>query len=305
MVLDRRAALKLLATGVGGAAAAATAPLKAHARAPAAAPEGAASMLFDTTLCIGCQACTVACRDANEIRYEETDGIYFNAVDLSAGAKSVIKLTGAERRQTYMKMQCMHCVDPACVNACMFGAFQKRDHGVVTWKGEHCTGCRYCEIACPFDVPRFEWEAWNPRMVKCELCSHRLAEGGIPACVEVCPREAIIYGTREELLEEAHRRIAARPDRYLGHVYGEHEGGGTQVLYLSDIPFEELGLPVLGTESLPARVHRVQGTLYKGFVLPLALYAVLGTVIARNRRKEKLDAERTGHASSGELEAGS
>jgi len=288
MTLDRRSALRVLATGVAGAASAAAAPLKAHARAPATAPEGAASMLFDTTLCIGCQACTVACRDANDIRFEDNDGMYFNTPDLSAGAKSVIKLTADGGRDTYMKMQCMHCVDPACVGACMFGAFQKREHGIVTWRGDHCTGCRYCEVVCPFNVPRFEWESRNPRIVKCELCSHRLNEGGIPACVEVCPREAIIFGTREELLQEAHRRIEENPQRYIDHVYGEHEGGGTQVLYLSDIPFEQLGLPVLGSESLPARVSRIQGTLYKGMVLPLALYAVLGTVIARNRRKDRI-----------------
>jgi Fe-S-cluster-containing dehydrogenase component len=295
MALDRRSALRVLATGVAGAASAAAAPLKAHARAPAAASEGAASMLFDTTLCIGCQACTVACRDANDIRFEDSDGMYFNTVDLSAGAKSVIKLTSDGGRDTFMKMQCMHCVDPACVGACMFGAFQKREHGIVTWRGDHCTGCRYCEVACPFNVPRFEWESRNPRIVKCELCSHRLNEGGIPACVEVCPREAIIFGTREELLQEAHRRIEQNPQRYIDHVYGEHEGGGTQVLYLSDIPFEQLGLPVLGSESLPARVHRIQGTLYKGMALPLALYAVLGTVIARNRRKDRIEAGEQEH----------
>jgi Fe-S-cluster-containing dehydrogenase component len=252
-------------------------------------------MLFDTTLCIGCQACTVGCRDANEIRYEDNDGMYFNPVDLSAGAKSVIKLTSGKRKETYVKMQCMHCIDPACVGACMFGALFKREHGIVTWKGDQCTGCRYCEVTCPFNVPRFEWEAWNPRIVKCEMCSHRIAEGGIPACVEVCPREAIIYGTREELLAEAHRRIDERPEIYIQHVYGEHEAGGTQVLYLSDIPFDRLGLPTLATESLPSRVHRVQGTLYKGFMLPAALYAVLGTVIGRNRRKERIEAEQAGH----------
>jgi len=289
MTLDRRSALRVLATGVAGVAGAAAAPLKAHARAPKVAPEGAASMLFDTTLCIGCQACTVACRDANDIRFEDNDGMYFNTPDLSAGAKSVIKLTADGGREAYMKMQCMHCVDAACVSACMFGAFQKREHGIVTWRGDHCTGCRYCEVVCPFNVPRFEWESRNPRIVKCELCSHRLNDGGIPACVEVCPREAIVFGTREEMLAEAHRRIEERPNRYLNHVYGEHEGGGTQVLYLSDIPFEQLGLPVLGAESLPARVNRIQGTLYKGMALPLALYAVLGTVIARNKRKERIE----------------
>jgi Fe-S-cluster-containing dehydrogenase component len=297
MSLSRRSALKVLATGVGGCAAAATAPLtQLHAAGPKQAPPDAVGMLFDTTLCIGCQACMVGCREANDLEWEDPQGMYYNPVDLDSGAKTVIKRHVEGNEDAFYKAQCMHCIDPACTSACMFGALQKRIGGIVTWRGEHCTGCRYCEIACPFNVPRFEWQSNNPSIVKCEMCAHLVAEGGIPKCVEVCPREAIIYGPREELLEEAHRRIAESPGRYINHVYGEKEAGGTQVLYLSHVPFEKIGLPNLSQESLPDRVHRIQGTIYKGFVAPLTLFAVLGTVIARNRRLEREQAEKDGHA---------
>jgi hypothetical protein len=131
--------------------------------------------------------------------------------------------------------------------------------------------------------------------VKCELCTHRIAEGGIPACAEVCPRDAVIYGTRAELLEEARGRIAAEPDRYLPKIYGEHDGGGTQVLYISHVPFEKLGLPELGERGVPHTLNRVQGTIYKGFIAPIAAYAVLTGAIARNRKKEAGEAAAAQH----------
>jgi Fe-S-cluster-containing dehydrogenase component len=180
----------------------------------------------------------------------------------------------------------MHCVDPACVGACMIGAFQKREYGIVTWDGDRCIGCRYCQVACPYQIPKFEWESRTPHIVKCELCNHRLAEGKEPGCTEVCPREAVIYGTREELLAEAHRRLEENPGRYVNKVYGEHDGGGTQCLYLSHIPFENLGLPDLGEESHPSLNRTVQHGIYQGFVAPVALYAVLGAVAFRNRRSQ-------------------
>jgi len=183
----------------------------------------------------------------------------------------------------------MHCLDPACASACMMGALKKREHGIVSWDGTRCVGCRYCQIACPYNIPKFEWNSdggfYNPRIIKCELCRERLAEGKEPACTEVCPRQAVIFGQRAALLAEAKRRIAEHPEVYQPEVYGEHEGGGTQVLYLSHVPFDKIGLPALTEESLPHMVHKVQGTIYKGFVAPVALYGVLAAVITRNTRK--------------------
>ena len=285
MSTDRRQFLGGLA-GVAAGAAAASLPSTAKASGPVHAPEAAVAMLYDTTLCIGCKTCVVACRESNGDAPVTRDGMFDAPMSLDAQTRNIIQLARDEKGEpvSYMKKQCMHCVDPACAAACMLHALKKDEQGVVHWDGSRCVGCRYCQIGCPFNVAKFEWESANPKIVKCEFCRHRLAEGQIPACCEVCPREAVIYGPREELLAEAKRRIAANPGRYVDKVYGEHEAGGTQVFYLSHVPFEQLGLPELSEESTPQVVRKVQHTVYKGFVAPVALYVTLGFVMMRNRR---------------------
>jgi Fe-S-cluster-containing dehydrogenase component len=253
------------------------------------APPDAVGLLYDTTRCIGCKACVVACAQANDLEPDAAywpGGLYQAPLDLNERTKNVIKLyKGADGELSYMKAQCMHCLDPACASACMLGAFKKRELGIVTWDGDYCIGCRYCQIACPFGVPKFEWSKALPKMVKCELCNHRIAKGGIPACAEACPREAVIYGTRVALLAEAKRRLAEFPGRYVPRVYGETEGGGTQCLYLSHVPFERLGLPALDDTPTAEPVRTIQHGIYKGFVAPLALYGALAVVMVRNRKK--------------------
>jgi Fe-S-cluster-containing dehydrogenase component len=288
----RRAFLKTVAAaGAGAAAAAVPEPAGATKREP---PPDAVGMLYDTTRCIGCKTCVVACHEANglppDTRTAE-DGLYDAPQRLNDYTKNIIKLYHEGDRTSYMKQQCMHCVDPACVGACMIGALQKREYGIVTWDSNRCIGCRYCQVACPFNIPKFEWDSATPRIIKCELCNHRLAEGKIPACCEVCPREAVIYGTREELLAEAHRRLEENPGRYVPKVYGEHDGGGTQVLYLSHVPFGKLGLPELGEESVPELNRKIQHGVYQGFITPAVLYAALGVVAFRNRKKGRAGKE--------------
>jgi Fe-S-cluster-containing dehydrogenase component len=248
-------------------------------------PADAVGMLYDTTLCIGCKACVVACQDANGLPRDPAGlGAQYDApVDLNYRAKNVIKLYHDGDQRSFMKAQCMHCVDPACVAACMLGALKKREFGVVSYDVTYCVGCRYCEVACPFGVPKFQWASNTPRIVKCELCKERLAAGQEPACTEVCPRHAVIFGRRTELLKEAKRRLAETPGRYVPKVYGETDGGGTQVLYLSHVPFEKLGLPALGDEPAPQLARSIQHGVYRGFVAPLALYGVLGMIAFRNR----------------------
>lgn len=286
MALDRRSALKLLASGAATAAATLAAPPRAGASPPKQAPPDAVGMLYDATLCIGCKACMVACRDANNLAPSYRDGMYYDPLDLSADAKTVIKLYVEDGRQAFFKAQCLHCIDPACASACMLGAFQKRAGGVVTWEKDRCVGCRYCQVACPFGVPKFEWRSPTPELVKCEMCAHRLQDGGIPACVEVCPRQAVIYGDYRALLDEARRRLREQPERYYPKIYGETDGGGTQVLFLTppEVPFAKVGLPELGERSVPQLPETLQHTIYRGFIAPIALYGMLATVVWRNQR---------------------
>jgi Fe-S-cluster-containing dehydrogenase component len=290
VALDRREALKVMATA---GAAVALKPAPASARPPRAVPADAVGMLYDTTLCVGCKACVVACKEANGLGVDDTDARWDTPLGLTSNAKTVIKYYDGGSTESFMKAQCMHCVDPACVSACMLGSLQKREHGIVTWEADRCVGCRYCQVACPYNVPRFEWDKPNPKIVKCEMCAHLIADGGQPACVTACPRAAIIYGDYQELLAEAKGRIAAAPGRYEPNVYGEVEGGGTQVLYLSHagVPFTALGLPDLGAVPVPHLPESVQHLVYKGFVAPVALYTALAAVMWRNRRTERATEE--------------
>lgn len=284
--VSRRSVLKIVAAA-GAASVSGALPVRATDRPQA--PPGAVGLLYDSTKCIGCKACVVACNDAAGLEPDTRANPLYNAPDdLNDRTRTVIKLYKADDgRVAFMKAQCMHCIDPACASACMLGSFQKREGGAITWDPARCIGCRYCQVACPFNVPKFEWDDATPRIVKCDLCADRRAEGKQPACTAVCPVGAVIFGTREELLAEAKRRIAAAPDRYQPSVYGETEGGGTQCLVLaaSNVEYRELGLPDLGDEPTPELARTVQHGIYKGFVAPVALYGVLAAVMWRNRRK--------------------
>jgi Fe-S-cluster-containing dehydrogenase component len=286
--ISRRAALKGIVVA-GGAVVGATPARAAVLPTP---PVDAVGLLYDATLCIGCRTCTVACRNARGLPADTTGSparLYDAPADLSARARTVIKLYRGNGEMSFVKTQCMHCVDPACASACMLGALKKREFGIVSYDVDLCIGCRYCEVACPFNVPKFEWSSAAPSIVKCELCRERLAAGRQPACTEVCPRQAVIFGRRADLLVEAHRRLAAHPDRYVPRVYGETDAGGTQVLYLSSVPFEKLGLPALGETPAPSLARSIQHDVYHGFAAPVALYAALAAVTWRNRKTETDD----------------
>ncbi len=311
MAMDRRSLIKTLAAG-GAAVAAGASPSAAAVR--KTAPPGAMGMLYDTTLCIGCKTCVVACKQANGMPADSAanGGLWDAPTDLNSKTRNIIKLYHKGEQQSFVKQQCMHCVDPGCAAACMLHSLQKdKVTGVVSYDPEYCVGCRYCQMACPFNVPKFEFEKAAPKIVKCELCRHRVIDAPVkgaggytrypkgqgPACCEVCPRDAVIYGRRDELLAEAKRRIAAWPGKYhKDRVYGEFDAGGTQVLYLSHVPFDSIGLPDIGDKPVPETAYRVQeGIYYKvPFAAPVGLFAVLAAVIYRNKRAESVGAAEKG-----------
>jgi Fe-S-cluster-containing dehydrogenase component len=286
--LTRRQLLQGAAVAGAAVAGAATVavPTTAEAAERRARKPDDVGLLYDSTLCIGCRACVTKCKQANELPVDalSINGAPYDAPDdLNATTKTVIQVAAQGDRFAFVKRQCMQCLDPACVSACMIKAYQKGPNGVITYDQSRCLGDRYCQIACPFNVPKFQWAKAVPIMVKCEMCRHR-KEG--PACSEVCPRAAVISGKVPDLVAEARRRQAASPGKYLARIYGEHEVGGTQCLYLTaaDVPFESLGLPKVDETAQPHLSTSIQHGLYKGMIAPVALYAAIGFAVWKNTR---------------------
>ena len=211
------------------------------------------AMLHDTTRCVGCQACERACCEKNRFPEPETEPEIGHVRVTSPEALTVVNARAkGKETSVFCKTQCMHCDQPACVSACLVNAMYKTAEGPVIWQEDKCMGCRYCMIACPYDVPKFEYGSINPRIRKCVMCYDRLQEGRIPACAEACPQEAILFGKRGDLLDIARKRIYDHPSTYIRHIYGENEVGGTNMLYLASVPFEQLGFRTdLGTTPYP------------------------------------------------------
>lgn len=201
-------------------------------------------VLIDLTKCIGCGSCTLACKMWNHLKFDEKFTDQGSEAKLSDKNWTVVKSVTAETNNQpvhrFVKSQCMHCQYPACESACFAKAFQRTDKGQVIYYPHLCVGCRYCMLACPFDIPKFEWDKTLPLVTKCQMCSDRIENGEAPACVGVCPTNVITYGDRNELLDQARKTINSN-DNYTKHIYGEHEAGGTNWLYISDIPFNQLG----------------------------------------------------------------
>jgi Fe-S-cluster-containing dehydrogenase component len=200
------------------------------------------AVLVDTTKCLGCRMCERACAQANGLPDPPTE-VPPGERQTSPEQWTVCTRFETEQGRVNVKRQCMHCLQPACASACLTRAMLKTEEGPVIWRGDKCMGCRFCMVSCPFDVPKFEYHSANPKIQKCVMCWERLAQGEVPACVQNCPARALQFGRRSEILEEAWRRIYAEPDKYVHHVYGEREAGGTSFLYLSKVPFEQLGFP--------------------------------------------------------------
>lgn len=199
------------------------------------------AVLYDSTRCIGCQSCEVACAETYSLPQPEDYPEAGVVRKLDETRRTVVNCYDTSKGEVYVKSQCMHCSQAACASACLTKAMLKTKEGPVIWRENKCMGCRYCMVSCPFDIPKFEYHSPNPKIVKCTMCFDRQQEGQVPACVENCPAEALVFGTREEMIKEARRRICENPEQYHDYIYGEHEAGGTGFLYLSPVPFEELG----------------------------------------------------------------
>jgi formate dehydrogenase iron-sulfur subunit len=258
-------------------------------------------VLVDTTACIGCRNCEWACKKAHGLPTEPFEKYSDRSVFKHMRRPDTKALTVVNEYNNpqnagipiNVKVQCMHCDHPACVSACIVGAFSKNENGAVTWNTKKCIGCRYCMVACPFQVPSFEYEkALNPEIKKCDFCFERTKDGKLPACVENCPVEALTYGTRTDLIKVARNRIKRNPEKYINHIYGEYEVGGTSWLYIASEDFQKLAFPKLGERPAPGVSESIQHGIFAYFVPPASLYALLGGLmwITKNR-KESGEAE--------------
>ena len=238
-------------------------------------------LLFDATECIGCGNCYEACKKQNHLVTTNKD---FLKDHLSDKTYTVVEEYG----DTYARKMCMHCLEPACASVCPVGAFEKTELGPVLYNADKCIGCRYCMVACPFQVPAFQFEAaLMPDIMKCDFCFDRQKNGELPACVEICPVEALTYGKRKDLIEVARDRIKRRPDRYVNHILGENEVGGTSWLYLAGQDFSNFDFPKLGSDQAPGVTESIQHGIFAYFIPPLALYALLGGIMWINKNKSK------------------
>jgi Fe-S-cluster-containing dehydrogenase component len=276
---------------------------------------GRYGLLLDTTLCVGCRSCEVACKEVNELPPFEGNVIDDHSVFEEQRRSTDTTLTVVNRYRdalsgepaVFRKLQCMHCNEPCCAAVCPVHAFSKTPEGPVLYDAEVCMGCRYCVMACPYYALAYEYDkAVTPRVMRCTMCYSRIKDGLNPACADACPVGAIAFGRREQLLGVARERIRKFPERYINHVYGEHEFGGTSWMILSGIPFEEMDLyPGVTHESLPAI-----GTSYLGVVpLIITIYpGLLAGFYAFSKRRERLAREERGAAvkealAAAELEA--
>lgn len=202
-------------------------------------------ILFDATLCVGCGACYQACKEVNHLPQTNSD---FLKDHLSDKTFTVIE----QYNDLYSRKLCMHCNEPACVSVCLVGAITKSSTGAVIYDADKCIGCRYCMQACPHKVPRYEWGTTQPRIRKCNLCDDRVKVGKLPACAEACPTEATLFGDMDQLIAVAKKRLQNHPEKYYQKIYGLEDAGGSHVLVISPVPFEQLGyVTKLPQESMP------------------------------------------------------
>ena len=230
------------------------------------------AILIDITKCIGCRSCEAACKQIHGFPSD-------SEAKLAPTAFTIVEDYG----DRFVRRMCMNCQDPACASACLVGALKKSDLGPVTYDSSKCIGCRYCLVACPFNVPRYQWTKLAPYVTKCDMCYTRQVKGQDPACVEACPVQASIVGWRDEILEEAQRRILSDA-KYVKHIYGSDEVGGTSVFFISDVPFEKLGFSTnIQSQPMPVLTANALGDIPTVVMVGGGLLA--GLYWITNRRK--------------------
>ncbi len=294
--VNRRTLLKLGLAASAGTATSALAAGESGAPEEKQAPsEDTMGVLVDTTLCIGCRKCEEACNRRNHLprtaeSFSDRDILRsfrrptesaFTVINQFPGSPSPDQAGVA---QTFVKAQCMHCLYPSCVSACIVGALTRSADGAVVYNPTICIGCRYCQVACPFEIPAYEFnEPLTPRVRKCEFCINRAqGTGANPACAASCPTEALVFGRRVELLDMAKNRLKRRPDRYINKVYGETEVGGTAWLYLTGRPVQEIGLLDLPSAPPAQRTEAIQHGIFRYGMIPIAFYGLLAYLMWRN-----------------------
>jgi len=305
--IDRRYFLELL--GVAAGAALIGTADGAEASGLPVSP-GAVGCLVDTTLCVGCRKCEQACNERQSLPEPEKS---FDDLSVLESVRrpddksytvvnryQSLHMTSTDNLEssTYVKFQCMHCINPACVSACLVGALAKQPEGPVIYDASKCIGCRYCMVACPFQIPAFEFHsALAPEIKKCTFCFTYLKKGELPACAQVCPMQVMTFGKRVDLLKAARWKIETNPGKYLDHIYGEHEVGGTSWVYLANRPFEKIGLPSLTAAAPPQLTETIQKATFQFFAVPLGLFGLLGAVMWATSRKKESDSD---HDAGGE-----
>jgi len=287
-------------------------------------------VLVDVPKCIGCRRCEFACQDAQGFEHLPIETYEDKSIMEQHRRPAPDRYTTInqfpnpdspdpqdDKHWLYTKVNCFHCNDPACMSACIVSAFSKRKDGSVIYDPGKCMGCRYCMVACPFQIPAYDYhDTLTPQVRKCNFCAHKIPDIGeagdekqnwtVPSCVKICPQEVLIYGKRHELLELAHEKIRREPDLYVDHIYGEHEVGGTSWMYLSSVPFEDLIIddgrlhePAfidLPHQAPPRLTEMIQHGEFKFFIPPLAWYGILGAIMYLAKPKPEGDSSgKAGH----------
>lgn len=250
--------------------------------------------LVDATRCIGCRKCEVACNAANTLPHDDFKDTTVLDIERRPTAEAYTVINRYHGRgydgnrhleHIFVKEQCRHCLKPACASACVVGALSKRADGPVVYDQKKCIGCRYCMVACPFQIPAYEdHDPLTPRVRKCTFCYERLDNGKMPACATICPAQAITFGKRDALLEIARKRIDSHPGKYVDHIYGEKEVGGTSWLYLSPVKFDFF--PKLGDTPPPRLTEMILSGVFGYAAAPIALFTVLGGIAWYNQKKD-------------------